>query len=64
MGLFQDLTIGLRRTRSSPTLTVSKDKSSIKLDVKVEYSLDLRLVLSDFIASFKMTSLLQRIDLV
>jgi len=33
---------GLRRTRSSPTLTVSKDKSSIKLDVKVEYSLDLR----------------------
>ena len=58
MGLFQDLTIGLRRTRSSPTLTVSKDKSSIKLDVKVEYSLDLRLVLSDLTACFKMTTFL------
>ena len=58
MGLFQISTIVLRRTRSSPTLTVSKDKSSIKLDVKVEYSLDLRLVLSDLIASFKMTPLL------
>ena len=58
MGLFQNSTIGLRRTRSSPTLTVSKDKSSIKLDVKVEYSLDLRLVLGDLIASFKMTPLL------